>query len=238
MKTAKPPPEEGGSTGRVYEQIRLMAMTYQFRPGERINELELAEQLKVSRTPLREALNRLVSEGFVTVVQGRGFFGRLLDAGEIYDLYEVRATLEEAIIRLACERATDEELKDFEKFAGTRPTKDQGKSLEALQHDEEFHLRIARMTHNREYVRLLESINRRIHFVRWIDMRRRPALDMKSHMRLAKLLRQRDASACAADASTVIRRRYEEIVEVIRTGIAEIYLNPKEELPGGRSGRQ
>ncbi len=228
MKMARVPAEGVASTGRVYERIRVMAMTYQFRPGERINEIALAEQLEVSRTPLREALNRLVSEGFVSVVPGRGFFGRMLDAKEIHNLYEVRASLEETIIRLACERASDEELLELEAFARSRPTQENGKSLEALRHDEEFHLRIARMTHNAEFVRLLDGINSRIHFVRWIDMRRHKKLDMKSHVRFAQLLRERDVAACLTDSSVVIRRRYHEIVDVIRTGIAEIYMTPGE----------
>ncbi|MDO9712656.1 GntR family transcriptional regulator [Paracraurococcus lichenis] len=224
MNMARMPADSPASASRVYERIKFMAMAYQFRPGERINELALAEQLGVSRTPLREALNRLVSESFVTVVPGRGFFGRLLDAKEIHNLYEVRASLEEAIIRLACERASDEELEALETFARSRPTQDNGKSLEALRHDEEFHLRIARMTHNAEFVRLLEGINSRIHFVRWIDMRRHEKLDMAAHIRFAQLLRKRDIAACLTDSSLVIRRRYNEIVDVIRTGIAEIYM--------------
>jgi len=228
VKADRVPTENPASTGRVYERIKVMAMTYQFRPGERINEIALAEQLEVSRTPLREALNRLVSEGFVTTVPGRGFFGRMLEAKEIHNLYEVRASLEEVIIRLACERATDAELDALEAFARSRPTGENGKSPEALRHDEEFHLRIARMTHNAEFVRLLEGINSRIHFVRWIDMRQRGRLDMKAHVRFAQLLRRRDVAACLTDSSVVIRRRYDDIVKVIRTGIAEIYMTPEE----------
>jgi uncharacterized protein (TIGR02421 family) len=93
-----------------------MAMTYQFKPGERINEVALARRLEVSRTPLREALNRLAAEGFLTMVPNRGFVGRMLDATEIYQLYEFRCEIEETIIRLACERATEEELLDLEHF--------------------------------------------------------------------------------------------------------------------------
>ncbi|WP_235907670.1 GntR family transcriptional regulator [Siccirubricoccus phaeus] len=228
MQMARLPAESPAAAGRVYDRIKVMAMAYQFRPGERINELALAAQLGVSRTPLREALNRLVSEGFVTTVPGRGFFGRMLDAKEIHNLYEVRASLEEAIIRLACERASDEELAELEAFARSRPTQENGKSLEALRHDEEFHLRIARMTQNAEFVRLLESIHSRIHFVRWIDMRRREKLDMTAHLRFARLLRRRDVAACLTDNSVVMRRRYKEIVDVIRTGIAEIYMTPEQ----------
>lgn len=88
--------DTANSTNRVYGQIKLMAMTYQFRPGERINEVHLATRLNVSRTPVREALNRLSSEGFLSTLPNRGFFGRLLDVKEIYNLYESRCLLEQA----------------------------------------------------------------------------------------------------------------------------------------------
>src|SRR5665213_3641148 len=82
------------STDRVYEQIKLMAMTYAFLPGDHINEVDLARQLNVSRTPVREALNRLSSEGFTSMLPNRGFFGRLLDPTEIFNLFEYRCALE------------------------------------------------------------------------------------------------------------------------------------------------
>lgn len=53
-----------GATDRLHIELQRMAIGYEWRPGERINELELSRQLKVSRSPLREALNRLVAEGF------------------------------------------------------------------------------------------------------------------------------------------------------------------------------
>ncbi|MBN8874326.1 MAG: GntR family transcriptional regulator [Rhodospirillales bacterium] len=218
------PSESEAGQASVHERLKLMAMTYQFRPGERINEIELSAKLGVSRTPVREALNRLMSEGFVTAMPGRGFHGRLLDAKEIYDLYEARRAIEQAIIRLVCARATDEQLDEFQAFAEARPQAQDGKSMQALLHDEEYHLRLATLSGNSEYRRIIESINDRIHFVRWIDMRMRDRLTADGHLRLVRLLRSRDEDACAEDVGRTIQRRYDEIVEVIRNGIAEIYL--------------
>jgi DNA-binding GntR family transcriptional regulator len=215
------------SADRVYDAVKLMAISFGFRPGERINEIELAARLNVSRTPLREALYRLVSEGFLTILHNRGFFGRMLDAKEIFDLYEFRCALEQIIVRLVCERATDTQLSELEVFARSWPTEANGKTLEGLRHDEDFHLRMARLTGNAEYVRSLESVNARIHFVRWIDLRGHTKLDDAAHSKMVKLLRKRDPEACAAHVGAVIRRRYDEIVQVIRVGIAEIYVGPE-----------
>ena len=59
---------------KLYDQLASMAIGYAFKPGERLNEVALARQLGVSRTPLREALNRLVVEKLLRFLPGKGFF--------------------------------------------------------------------------------------------------------------------------------------------------------------------
>ncbi len=59
------PKRAGLTVNDLYEQLKQMAVLYTIRPGERVNELELAERFNVSRTPLREALNRLVAESLL-----------------------------------------------------------------------------------------------------------------------------------------------------------------------------
>jgi len=126
----------------TYERIKSMAITFAIRPDARVNEVELARALNVSRTPLREALNRLMMEGFLVRAPNKGFIGRALDAKQIFDLYELRQALETNIIRIACERATDHELaelEDFVKASIDRRDRENAASLLAL--DEQFHER-------------------------------------------------------------------------------------------------
>ena len=97
----------------LYLIVKDMAILFKFKPGERINEVDLAQRLGASRTPLREALNRLVAEGFLVLKQGRGFFCRDLKPREMFELYQFRAVLEVAAVRLACEQATEQEVADL-----------------------------------------------------------------------------------------------------------------------------
>ena len=64
--TPSPRERPADSAAQIYERLKSMAMTFAIRPGERVNEVELSKALNVSRTPLREALNRLMVEGFLT----------------------------------------------------------------------------------------------------------------------------------------------------------------------------
>ena len=100
----------------LYLAVKDMAILFKFKPGERINEVDLARRLGASRTPLREALNRLVAEGFLVFRQDRGFFCRELKPREMLELYQFRAVLEAAAVRLACEQATEEEVADLARF--------------------------------------------------------------------------------------------------------------------------
>lgn len=79
--------------------------------------------------------------------------------------------LEAGIVRAACERATDEELAALRAFVErSRDVPEDSDATRLLELDEAFHLTLARYSRNDEFVRALESVNARIHFVRWIDM--------------------------------------------------------------------
>jgi DNA-binding GntR family transcriptional regulator len=203
-----------------------MAITYRFRPGERINEVDLARQLNVSRTPLREALNRLATEGFLTATPNRGFFARPLDTKVVFDLYEFRRCLEVASARLACERATDVQLDELEAFVrASRDEKEDAQAIKLLRLDEEFHERVANLTGNEEILRSLRSINARIHFIRWIDMQNgRRTHTQAEHLRIVRALKARNAEEASGLMQDHISRRLDQIVEVIRAGFAEIYM--------------
>ena len=80
--------------GEVYRRVRDMAISFRFPPGQRINEGELARSLAVSRTPVREAMQKLVSENLLIWKRSFGFYCRSLDAQEIVELYQLRQAVE------------------------------------------------------------------------------------------------------------------------------------------------
>lgn len=88
-------------SAEIAAELRGLIATGSLRSGERINETALSERLEVSRTPLREALSRLASEGFVTSRARRGFFVQELRPDEVEELYRIRAILDPAALELA-----------------------------------------------------------------------------------------------------------------------------------------
>jgi len=95
---------------QVITALRQAIMDFQLKPGQRLVERELIEQLGVSRTTIREALRELASEGLVTVVPQRGAMVSAPSLEEAIDLYEVRAALESLVVQRFVDRASDDEV--------------------------------------------------------------------------------------------------------------------------------
>jgi DNA-binding GntR family transcriptional regulator len=101
---------------RTYENLKSAVLSGRFSPGERLTEEHLAEALGVSRTPVREALHKLESEGLIKPLPTRGFYVSRESGEEMKDLFELRCVLEAYALRLVCPRMNEEvfhQLQDF-----------------------------------------------------------------------------------------------------------------------------
>ena len=94
----------------VCETLRDAVRNGILKPGERLMEIQLAEELGVSRTPVREAIRRLELEGYVIMMPRRGTYVANLSIRDINEVFEIRTSLESLSSGLAAERITDEEL--------------------------------------------------------------------------------------------------------------------------------
>lgn len=207
----------------VFTTLREMAISCQLKPGERLSEIELAARLGVSRTPVREALNRLVTEGFLQPCS-RGFMRRPLDVQETLDLYEARVAVERECLRLALLRGTPEQLDEAQAFLNhSRAVSADTPMAELVALDEAFHRRLAAMSGNAELQRMLGSLNDRIRFLRWIDMEHvgRDSTQQE-HQSILEALRQRDARAAEQHLSDHIVLRRDQIAEAIRLTLARL----------------
>lgn len=229
MVAIKKKSRSADSVEKVYEKVKGLAIDYHFRPGERVNEVELAAQLGVSRTPVREALNRLAKDGFMNVVPNRGFYSRDLTPEGVRELYEVRMVIEQSTFRFACLRATDEEIAAttaiWEEVSQHRPAQTEQDWAKIAEIDERFHMEIARISHNSWLYEMLDSLNSLSRFFRRIDLetpvRRNNAYD--EHVEIIAALRQRDIEKGVVLIEQHISLSAEHAVEVTKEGLARIY---------------
>lgn len=212
---------------QVYEKLKLMSIDYSFKPGERLNEGSLARSLGVSRTPLREALTRLYTEGLLQFVSGKGFYCRNLDVQEVFSLYELRKVIEVEALRISIDRAKDEDIDALLAFLdSTGPEPGDRTVDELVRLDETFHERLMQMSGNAEMMRVLANVNARIRFVRWIDMERCDrTLSQKDHRDILLGLKARDPDRCIPILSKHINRRLDQISSALKEGYAQIYMS-------------
>lgn len=102
---------------QAYEELKRRVITLDLAPGERIDEVRLIDELGLSRTPIREALFRLASEGLISIAARSGFVVRPLDLADIGALLEVHLVFSKAVSALAAVRATPEDVADMERAA-------------------------------------------------------------------------------------------------------------------------
>ena len=155
----------------VYEAIKRQILNNQLRPGNKLGHQELAESLGVSRTPVREALERLYQEGFVIRVVNRGYYVAEISAAEARELYETREALEVYELRRTLERgitAADIAMLDainerYHALIGGELTR------QRLLIDRDFHLALAGISGNQYLCRMLASIFERLILKRRVD---------------------------------------------------------------------
>jgi len=146
----------------AYEAIKHRIITCAFRPGEYINELQLSAMLKIGRTPVHQALDRLMVEGMVEVIPRKGVIVKPVSLNEVLQIIEVRLINEPYGARLAAEHANDAdltELADVLKRARHWAALRNVDNMMLL--DREFHLLIARAAKNSVLTELLRNLHDR-----------------------------------------------------------------------------
>ncbi|MBR9840579.1 MAG: GntR family transcriptional regulator [Rhodobacteraceae bacterium] len=209
---------------RAHAELRELLLRFALLPKQKLNEVALAERLNTSRTPLREALNRLVAEGLLEKGT-RGFSVPDLRVDVVTDLFEARLELECAIVRLACERATEAGLEALAGFLDESIAETPDASVDRLiELDIGFHDTLARLAGNAVMRGMLANLNDRIHLVRWIAMDGRRAGTQSQHRDILARVRARDAAGAMALMREHILHRNDEIVAAIRAAYGHVHM--------------
>ena len=101
---------------QVFEVLRQRIVTGELRPNQRLIELEIARELEVSRTPVREALKRMEVTGYASTLPGSGLVVVEHSPSQIQSLFEIREALESMAIKLACKHVTEEQINKAENY--------------------------------------------------------------------------------------------------------------------------
>ena len=149
----------GGSLAdQAYDRFREGLRSGALQPGQRVLEVELAERLGMSRTPVREAIRRLQSEGLIAHLPARGLCVAAYDHAEVDELYGMREALEGTAARLAAQHAGRPDIALLQRLV-----EEEGRipAEAAAEHNRRFHRALHQAAHNRYLLRALSSPQRR-----------------------------------------------------------------------------
>lgn len=179
----------------VCETLRNAIVSGILKPGERLMEIQLAEELGVSRTPVREAIRKLELEGFVIMVPRRGTYVADLSIKDINEVYEVRTSLDVLAAGLAAERITEEELEQMERLlVQIGEYIDNGDMDKIVEADSLFHDILYRASRNDRLVGIINNLREQLTRFRSMSMSYPGRLKntLEEHSRLVEAIAQRD----------------------------------------------
>jgi DNA-binding GntR family transcriptional regulator len=178
----------------VFNTLRQAILKGELAPGERLMEIQLAERLGVSRTPIREAIRKLELEGLVLMVPRKGAEVAKISEKSLRDVLEVRRSLEELAIELACQRMTPEAIEELEiKQEEFKEAVEKGNAMEIAETDEAYHDVIYKGTCNDRLVQMINNLREQMYRYRleYIKDEDKRQILLLEHDNILKAVRQR-----------------------------------------------
>jgi DNA-binding GntR family transcriptional regulator len=204
---------------KVYHYLKSSVLSGRFDPGERLTEEHIAKKLKVSRTPVREALHKLESEGLIKPREKRGFIASRDSKEEVEELLELRAILEGYALRLISERVSEETLEQLNGLIdNAEEALRRNRIDEVFQWNTEFHDTLHELVSDRDRLHGL-IVNMRKYVLRY----RRDTLSnpegvkrtIDGHRKIILALRLRDPALCEYIMREHIREAKEDALQTL-----------------------
>jgi len=199
---------------QVREELRERIATGDLAPGTRLIERDLADQLGVSRVPVREALRMLEAEGMVHTVPRKGVVVNSLSRRDVEELFDVREALEVMSCRRAAERSTAEGHAQLEQLlADGRAAVAAGDPGRIARANAAFHEHVTVLADNNALAALMEPLRSRM---RWLFAQTDdPGHTVDEHRGLFEAIVSRDPDAAAACATEHVRSNREHVLEML-----------------------
>jgi DNA-binding GntR family transcriptional regulator len=196
-----------GLAERTYRAVKQLIFDFRLMPGQRFSESELAARLAVSRTPLRQALQRLEREGFLAIVPKSGCRIAPLDFDQLDELYDFRILIECDAVRRLCVIERDRDaLAQLAQVWLVTPAARSADGDRVRELDEKFHHALVVASGNREMARIHHDLTERIRIVRRLDFTQAARIEA-TYIEHGKILR------------AIMQRRADEAVRLLRAHI-------------------
>jgi DNA-binding GntR family transcriptional regulator len=204
---------------RVYDYLKTSILSGRFNPGKRLTEEHLADEIGVSRTPVREALHKLESEGLIKPRKKRGFVASMDSKDEIEELFDIRASLEGYALRLISEIISEDTLKRLDGFIENAEDALKRKKIdEIFKWNTRFHDMLHDLVaHKPRFHRLIANIRKYVLRYRkgtlhYLDGARRT---IDGHRKIMMALRLKDPDLCERIMRDHIQEAKEDALQTL-----------------------
>lgn len=184
----------------VFESMRDAILSGVLQPGERLMEIQLAEEMGVSRTPVREAIRKLELENFVVMIPRKGAYVAGVSSKDVADVFEIRSALEGLAAGLAAERITEDELEQMERVLFCRSNEGDMDLEEVVKTDTDFHALVYSASRNDRLIQILANLREQIQRFRSTSLAvpGRNKLALEEHRAIVDALRNHDSEEAQA----------------------------------------
>lgn len=182
----------------VCETLRDAVRRGVLQPGERLMEIQLAEELGVSRTPVREAIRKLEMEGYVIMMPRRGTYVADLSIRDVNEVFEIRTSLESLASGLAAERITEDELEKLQRLLVEIGAHIKNGDMESIvRTDTEFHDLLYQASRNKRLVGIISNLREQLTRFRTTSMSYpgRLKATLEEHRNIVEAIAQGDEKA-------------------------------------------
>lgn len=201
----------------VFNTLRQAILKGELKPGERLMEIQLANKLGVSRTPVREAIRKLELEGLVLMIPRKGAEVAEITRQDMEDVHEVRTALEELAVKDACDHITDAQLSELKKASNEfKKALLEGKDLvTCADADMHFHDVILSATNNRRLIQMLNNLSEQMYRYRmeYLKDERTHKTLIEEHDAIRRALKKHDKVKAGAAIRVHIDNQKRSILE-------------------------
>ncbi len=204
----------------VFQTLRKAILSGELEPGERLMEIQLAEKLGVSRTPVREAIRKLELEGLVVMVARKGAQVAHFTEKDIQDVLEVREALESLAAKLACKRMDERAFLKLQLAIAEYDFAAKEQDIETMiKKDVTFHETIFAASQNEKLTQLFGNMSEQVHRYRiaYLKNIKEPESVKREHLQLLEALKTRDEDLASDLAAKHIQTQRDTIMEFIRS---------------------
>ena len=207
----------------VFDVLMSAIMQGQLSPGERLLEVQLADEMGVSRTPVREAIRRLELEGLVVMVPRKGAYVAGLSINDVEEVYEIRTVLETLAVRLAAQRMQPADYAQLDELAEKMcATWQEGNVDNWVSLDASFHELLYKFSRNERLVSMMSNIMEQLSRYRIISLANVEVRhnSLSEHQDLIEALKRHDSEAAAAAVEKHIENTKQSLVNMLKEKFA------------------